>query len=177
MFVEKLRKALDKNNEGKVNLRISSTTPNDNNFHKKAVLTAICLLAIIILGGTLANFGSNIAVVHAGSVEGIGTGIYWDQACTNRTLSLNWGLVEAGSNKTLTVYVRNEGNSAVSLCLSTSNWAPSASLGYMSLNWSYSGQVLSIGQVVPLEITLTVNPTINGITVFSFDIIITTSEN
>src|SRR3990172_9431211 len=128
MFVEKLRKALDKSNEGKVNLRILFSTPNGNNFHRRAILTAIFLLTIIILGAIIADFGSIISVVHAGSVEGLGTGIYWDQACTNRTLSLDWGLIEAGSNNALTVYVRNECNSAVSLWLSTSNWTPSASL-------------------------------------------------
>ena len=49
-------------------------------------------------------------------------------------------------------------------------------LGYMSLNWNYSGQVLNVDQVIPLELTLTVYPTISGITNFSFDTTITTSE-
>jgi hypothetical protein len=175
MFVEKPRKALDKTNEGTVSSTMLFTTPKGNNLHRREKLTAICLLTVIILGTIIANFGS-IAAVHAGSVEGLGVGIYWDQACTNKTLSLDWGPIEPGSNKTLTVYIKNEGNSAVSLWLSTSKWTPSASLGYMSLNWNYSGQVLRVGQVVPLEITLTVYPNINGITVFSFDIIITTTS-
>jgi hypothetical protein len=178
MFVEKLRKALNKTNEGTAILRMLFTTPRGNNFHRRGIFTAICLLTVIILGAIIADFGSIIAVVHAGSVEGLGVGIYWDQSCTNRTLSLDWGPIKAGSNNTLTVYVKNKGNSAVSLWLRTSNWTPSASLSYMSLNWNYSGQVLRVNQVVPLEITLTVYPTITGITAFSFDTIITaTSES
>ena len=170
MFQENLRKALDKNNKGTG----LYAKPHGNNFHRKATLTAICILTIIILGATIANFGSTITVVRAGSVESLGAGIYWDQTCTNRTFSLNWGPIEAGSNNTLTVYVKNERNSAVSLWLGTSNWNPSASAGYMSLNWNYSGQLLSEDQVIALELTLTVSPTISGITVFSFDTIITT---
>ena len=104
------------------------------------------------------------------------SGIYWDQACTNRTLSLNLGTIEAGSNSTLTVYVKNEGNSPASLSLGTSNWTPSTASSYMSLNWNYSGQVLSVGQVIPLELTLTVSPTVSGITDFSFNTTITASE-
>jgi hypothetical protein len=107
-------------------------------------------------------------------VNGIGAGIYWDQTCTNRTLSLDWGLLEAGSNNTLTVYIKNEGNSAISLFLRTSNWIPSAALGYMSLNWNYSGQVLSIDQVIPVELTLSVYTTAIGMTGFSFDTSFTT---
>jgi hypothetical protein len=109
-------------------------------------------------------------------VKGVGVGIYWDQACTNRTLLLNWGLIEGGSNTTLTVYIKNEINSAASLSLGTSNWTPPAALDYMSLNWNYSDQVLSADQVVPMELTLTVYPTITGIIDFSFNTIITISE-
>ena len=175
MFCESLRKIPDKINEGIANLRAPLTIPIGNHVHRKAIFAAICILTIVILGVIIGDFGSSKTIVYASSVKGLGTGIYWDQACTNRTLSLDWGLIEAGSNNTLTVYVKNEGNSAVSLWLGTSNWTPSASLGYMSLNWNYSGQVLSVDQVIPLELTLTVSPTISGITGFSFDTIITTN--
>jgi hypothetical protein len=103
-------------------------------------------------------------------------GIYWDQACTNKTLSLKWENINAGSANILTVYIRNEFNSAASLWLGTSKWTPSTSSDYISLNWNYSGQVLSIDQVIPLKLTLTVSPTIREITDFSFNTIITTIE-
>ena len=176
MFRDSLRKVPDKIIEGKVNLRAPFATPISNHVRKKAILTAICILTIVILGTIIANFGSSITVVYAGSVKGLGAGIYWDYACSNRTLSLDWGFIEAGSNSTLMVYVKNEGNSAVSLWLSTSNWTPSACLGYMSLSWNYLGQVLSVDQVIPLELTLFVYPTISGVTCFSFDTVITTTS-
>lgn len=176
MFWESLRKVPEKINEGIVNLRVPLVIPIGNHAHRKIILAAICLLTIVVFGAVIAAIGSSKTIVYANSVNGLGAGIYWDQACTNRTLSLDWGSIEAGSNNTLTVYVKNEGNSAVSLWLGTSNWTPSASLGYMSLNWNYSGQVLSVNQVIPLELTLTVSPTISGITNFSFDTIITTGE-
>jgi hypothetical protein len=176
MFCESLRKLPDKINEGIVNLRVPLAIPIGNYGHRKAIFAAVCILTIVILSAIIVAFGSSKTFVYASSVKGLGVGIYWDQACTNRTLSLDWGLVGAGSNNALTIYVKNEGNSAVSLWLGTSNWTPSASLGYMSLNWNYSGQVLSVDQVIPLELTLTVYPTITGITNFSFDTIITTTS-
>ena len=176
MFGENFRKIPEKIREGIVKLRISSANPISNGVHRKSIFAATCVLTIVILGAIIGDFGWSNTVVYAGSVKGLGAGIYWDQACKNRTLSLDWGLIEAGSNNTLTVYVKNEGNSAVSLWLTTSNWTPSASLGYMSLNWNYSGQVLNVDQVVPLDLTLTVYPTISGITDFSFSTIITATR-
>jgi len=176
MFEKNPWKVLDKTSKGTVDSTTPSATPIGSHVHRKAIFATISLLTIVILGTIIGNFGSSITIAKAGSVEGIGVGIYWDQACTNRTLSLDWGFVEAGSNNTLTVYIRNEGNTEVSLGLRTSGWTPSASAGFMSLNWNYSGQLLGVEQVIPLEITLTVNPTISGIGVFSFGTIITATS-
>ena len=176
MSYAKLRKTPDKINEATVKLRGLLATPIGKHINRKAIFAATCLLTIVVLSAIIIGFGSSKSVVYASSVKGRGVGIYCDQACTNRTLSLDWGAIEAGSNNTLTVYIKNEGNSPVSLWLETSNWAPSTAFGYMSLNWNYSGQVLSVDQVIPLELTLIVAPTISGITNFSFDSTITASE-
>jgi hypothetical protein len=168
MLHKRLRKTRNKINEATVNLRGPLATPIGKQINRKAIFAATCLLTVVVLSVIIVGFGSSKSIVYASSVKGIGVGIYWDQACTNRTLSLDWGLIGAGSNNTLTIYVKNEGNSPASLWLETSNWTPSDALGYMSLNWNYSGQVLNAGQVIPLQLTLTVDPTINGISNFSF---------
>jgi hypothetical protein len=121
-------------------------------FTKKAVIAATCILAIIVLGITMEDAASNKSVVYAQTIKGIGIGIYWDQACLNKTLSLNWGTVAPGSSNSLTVYVRNEGNSAVSLLLSTSEWVPSSASSYISLNWNYTIRALKTNEVIPLEL-------------------------
>ena len=75
----------------------------------------------------------------------------------------------------MTVYVKNEDDSAVYLWMETSNWNPSASLSYMTLIWTYSGTILNVDEVVPIDLILNVSPTVSGITDFSFDITITTT--
>jgi hypothetical protein len=147
---------------------------NISRFNKKITLAATCLLFIIFFSAVIGGFGSNKNFVHASSVQGRGVGIYWDQACTNRTLLLSWGSVDAGSKNNLTVYVRNECNSDVSLSLSASNWEPLVASSYISLNWNYTSQVFKTNEVVPIELTLTLSPTIVDITDFSFETIITT---
>ena len=143
-----------------------------NRVHKRAVFATMCILVGAILVTITGLFNASKAV-HA-NVVGLGAKFYWDQGCTNRTLSLDWGSFEPGSNKTLAVYVRNEGDSMACLSMATSNWAPSAASSYMTLNWNYSGQILGVGHVIPLELILAISPNITEITHFSFDATITT---
>ena len=105
-----LKKVQNKINEGIVDLRAPLATQSSKHFHRKSIFAAVCLLSIVVLLGIIVGFGSSKFNVYASPVEGFGVGIYWDQACTNRTLSLDLGLVAAGSNNTFTVYVKNEGN-------------------------------------------------------------------
>lgn len=123
--------------------------------------------------GTVLTFQTSRTVSSEGSVKGIGVGVYWDSACTNSTSSINWGFLDPGSNKIVTVYIRNEGNVVATLSKATQNWNPSTVSNYITLNWNYAGQTLSVNQVLQIKLTLIVAPTISGITNFSFDITIT----
>jgi hypothetical protein len=176
MFEKNLNESLNKIRIRLVKPKVKFAIQNRNNFNRKTLLATLCLLIIIVLGAVIADFGSNKNVVRADSVVAIGAGIYWDQACTNRTLQFNWGLIGASSSNNLTVYVRNECNSAVSLELITSTWTPSTTSEYISLNWNYTGQILKTDEVIPIELTLKVDPTIVDITNFSFETTITTIE-
>ncbi len=174
MHWKNLKEKLNITNKSLVNPKTRLANQSEYHFNKKRILAATCILFIISFGLAIGGFGSNNSVVQANSVQGLGVGIYWDQDCTNRTLALNWGSLEAGSSNNLTVYIRNECNSDVSLALSASNWTPSATSRYISLNWNYTSQVLKTDEVMPLELSLTVFPSISDITDFNFETIITT---
>ena len=172
MTLNVLKKAESKNE--KAILRSHPKPATHHHFLRKAIVLSICVLIIVTFSAINENLGSCKTDVQASYVKGFGAGIYWDQTCTNTTLSLEWGSIDAGSNSTLTLYVRNEGNSPSLLYLETSNWTPSIATRYLSLAWNYSGQVLKVGEAIPIELTLTVDPTIAGITTFSFTLMITT---
>jgi len=133
----------------------------------------LSVLAIGIYGIALSSVYVVNTIPSAGTVKGIGVGIYWNSECTNRTSSIYWGLLEPGSNKTVTVYVRNEGNSDVTLSKVTQNWSPLTASDYITLDWNYAGQTLSVNQVLQTKLTLVVSSSISGITSFSFNTIIT----
>jgi hypothetical protein len=174
MFREQPKKTLININTRLINLKAPFATPAHNHLKRKTIFAAICILTLITLITIIGDFGPAKSVVKADSVIGIGVGIYWNKDCTNTTRSLNWGFIDPNSNNNLTIYVRNEGNSAASLRLSASNWTPSNASNFLTLSWDYSGQILKSNEVIPIKLTLTVSPTIMDITDFSLETIITT---
>jgi hypothetical protein len=133
----------------------------------------LVIISASILGAALSAIQTNKTISNAGSIRGIGVGIYWNSACTNQTSSINWGVIDPGANKTIRVYVRNEGNTATTLSMNAQNWNPPAAASYLTLKWNYAGQTVSVNQVLSVRLTLVVSRDISGITSFGFDITIT----
>jgi hypothetical protein len=130
-----------------------------------------CVAAVTWVIVTYALTGSY--VLHsAGTIKGLGVGIYSDSGCTRTLTSIDWGMAGPGSTKNVTIYVRNEGNTPVTLSLSTANWNPSNAANYMSLSWNYNGQTIAANQVVQIILSLSISSSIQGITAYSFDIVI-----
>jgi hypothetical protein len=98
MKCDDLRKVLNKVNE-----RIARAVPFairiGNRIHRRAAFASICILLIVILGTII----SGITAAYTDSINVVGVEIYWDQACTKRTLSLDWGIIEPITNSTFGV--------------------------------------------------------------------------
>lgn len=56
-----------------------------------------------------------------GTVKTVGVGVYWENSCSSRIASVDWGLVEPCSVENVTVF-HNVGNALVSLSMNTTNW-------------------------------------------------------
>ena len=144
---------------------------------KAAFALVIYVLALSATGYVMSAMQTSETIPNAGSVKAVGVGIYWDQTCTNAVSLINWGLLDLGSSKNKTVYIRNEGNTTATLTMTTSNWNPSNASDYITLNWDYDGQPFEVGEVIQVTLILSVSSGIEGITNFSFDITITASES
>jgi len=137
------------------------------------VASAVLALVMYTMGlSVLASVQTSRTVSNTGSVKAVGVGVYWDSGCTSPVSSIPWGMLDPGSSKNVTCYIRNEGNSVSTLSMYTSNWNPSSASSYITLSWNYGGQSISPGGVVKVTFTLSISASINGITSFSFDITI-----
>ncbi len=145
---------------------------------KVAIATLILVSYVLALSAStqvMSLVQTNAKLSNQGSIKAIGVEVYWDSALTNKVTSIDWGTIDPGAKVNKTVYIKNVGNAASTLSMSTSNWNPSNAATYMTLTWDYSGQTVNIGQSVQVKFTLTTSSSITGITSFSFDLTITST--
>jgi hypothetical protein len=139
----------------------------------KVIAAVILILALTTQAMSLVLTSKTIS--NSGSVKTVGLGVYWDAALTNTVSSIGWGTINPGSNSNATVYIRNEGDTAVNLTMSTVNWNPSTASNYVTLTSDYGGQSIGAVGVIVVKLTLSVSASTTGITTFSFDINIVAS--
>ena len=132
-----------------------------------AVVTGLIALTWGLLG--------SVVIPNTGTVKTIGVGVYWDSGCTSQVTSIDWGTIDVGATENMAVYIKNEGTASMTLTLETEDWIPSGASSYISLTWDYGGQTIAVDGVVQVTLSLEVSDTIEGITSFSFDIVISGS--
>jgi hypothetical protein len=140
-----------------------------------AAISAVAstLIVVSVLAASLLTAYQRIP--NGGNVKAVGVGVYWDSPCTSNVTLIDWGVVVPGSTANRTVYVKNVGNTPETLNMTTANWS-SGAYGNITLSWNDESYVLDHQSVVPAVLTLSVSSNISGVTSFSFDIIITGTE-
>jgi len=96
--------------------------------------------------------------------------VYWDNKGTKRVSSIDWGPLEPGTNKTVTLFIKNKGRNQITLAYCTSNCKPSEIVDYLTLTWDYLGQSIEFREMVQVVFTLYVSEDAEAIESFSFDI-------
>lgn len=138
-----------------------------------ALLVLICVSSGLgIIAGS--QWASTIIGSH-GNLKVDGVGVYQDANCSVALKYLDWGTVEPGSARNITLYVRNEGNHVATLFLATDNWSPVNASSYMGLSWDYGGKMLSPMENIGVILTLSVSSAVANIVDFSFDVVMGTN--
>jgi hypothetical protein len=122
----------------------------------------IALVFIALATCVAALLTSETRIPSVGIVKTVGVEAFWDINCTSMVTEINWGLVEPGYHVNATIYLRNEGNTPITLSLNTENWNPSNASNYIALNWDYVGQTVDPGVVMRTDLTLAVSPNTTG---------------
>ena len=134
----------------------------------------IFVVVTLVMTSTLV-FGllsASTTISNTGNVKAVGVGVYWDSGCSQEVSLIEWGSLDPGETSSVTVYVRNEGNVAVTLNMSTENWDPPEASSYITLSWDYSGQTLEPGESIQVTLTLSISSDVQNVTAFDFDIVI-----
>lgn len=109
-----------------------------------------------------------------GHIKSVGIKIYDSAQCVNVVSEIDWGTIDVGGSSQVTLWVKNSGNSNVTLTLSSENYSPAAVQQFLTLSWNHTAtKWLLPGEVEAIVFKLQVSPTVSGITDFYFDIIVT----
>ncbi|MDH5634539.1 MAG: hypothetical protein OEY30_01795 [Candidatus Bathyarchaeota archaeon] len=112
----------------------------------------------------------SVQILHSTGVLKSNIDVFWDSACTNKTVEINWGALEPGEETSVVLYLVNNKDSYATMMLDTENWNPMDAVYYMTLLWNCS-YPLPPDTVVPVKLTLRVDNYVKGITTFGFDIV------
>lgn len=123
---------------------------------KPLVVVAIIIILVLTISGDLMGLLLSIRLIGTGGRLSTppNIAIYQDVNCTISLSYIDWGNLEPGMARNVTMYVRNEGNDGTTLSLSTANWQPANISSYMNLTWTYSGWALLPHDVVQVTLTL-----------------------
>jgi len=152
---------------------------NDSKARRVFGILGVALAVGLVITNANSIYGLLSTVLPIGTtghVVTIDVDVYWESACINKVSSIDWGELAPGDSEVVTVYVKNTGNVPMTLELSTDDWNPLAAEMYIDLQWDYSGGQIQPDGVAQVTFTLTVSAIIDGVTGFSFDIVITGTE-
>ena len=109
---------------------------------------------------------------NTAAVKVVGVGVYKDVSFTVNVEKIDWGVLEPGESRNVTVYIRNESNVPVSLSMIVGDWNPAEAEAYISLCWNYDGSQIPVDGWLPVTFALHVSPETSGLESFSFTITI-----
>ena len=136
-------------------------------------LIAIAATAIFLTVTTAGLLSINQSVSSSGVISSVDLGVYQEWGCTNNLTSVAWGTLSPGDTATRTIYVKNIGTAPITLTMTTTDWNPTNANGPITLTWDRENTILDAGSVIAATLTLSVSPSISGITTFNMNVVIT----
>ncbi len=137
---------------------------------KPLILVLALVMVLFMATQASSTIISSKTISSVGSIKTIGASVYFDSVLNKSVTAIDSGVLDPGTVKDVIVYVRNDGNSAVTLTMSTVSWSPSSASNYLALTWNYGGQSISQSGVTQVKFSLTVAASAATLTDFNFDI-------
>ena len=139
-------------------------------------IIAIAVTGLFLTMISAGALSSSQLVPSGGTITAVNVGVYTNSACTTNCTSINWGTLAPGTSVTITVFVKNTGTVPVKLSMTKTNWAPSNAGTYLTVTWNREGYSLAAGNSVSATFTLTASASAGALTTFSFDLVITGTQ-
>ncbi len=145
---------------------------------KHAVVSVVvaCLVGMALGSAVTSAFlSSQRSIPSTGLVLAVNLSVYADASCTVNLTAIDWGSLYPGDSASRTVYVKNSGNTAIVLAMTTNGWTPVIAEGQLSVSWDKEGASLGSGESTAAVLTLSVSASVHDVTSFSVYVVISGS--
>ena len=142
----------------------------------KLAVIILVVAAIAVGGATIGALTVNQNLPSSGTIAaGPNVGVYSNSACTNTVTAISWGSIAPGGSATQTIYIENTGTTQMAPSITIGNWSPANAGTYITITWTTLPAEIQPGVsgAALVTLTLTVSPSITGISSFSNTITIT----
>ncbi|HML02298.1 MAG TPA: hypothetical protein VK487_02880 [Candidatus Bathyarchaeia archaeon] len=140
---------------------------------KATIAIVVAIVFATLMVSALGTLVATQTISNSGTVvTAIGVSVYTNSTCKATLSTITWGSLNVGNVTTRTMYVKNTGNDAVTLNMTTSGWSPSYATSYFTFSWNEQSTQLAAGAGVTATLTLTGPSSVGNFTSFSFNIII-----
>jgi len=136
---------------------------------QKAILITAGVAAVVVAGVLIYN---HYRLSTSGIIATVGISVYDDVGLTKPLTAINWGIVYPGTNQTHTCWIKYTGNVNASLAFSQENFNPAGANVIKLYTDFVPGTLVKPGDVVKVVLKISTPADIQGITNFSFDIVI-----
>ena len=127
------------------------------------------IASILITAAVFAAFAATypeivkVTFQSSGVIKTVKVEVYYDENCQNRVKSIDWGMVEPGFSKNITIYIKNTGNTPITVSMNTSNWEPFFAEEYINISLIPKQTLVDPEMVAKKVISLYVSKDVQGI--------------
>ena len=136
----------------------------------KLAIFSIFLVGLVLGAVVMGAAVSLVQIQNIGTIRSIGVEVYADEDLSQILSQIAWGTLDLGESASFCAWIKNTGSDAQRLVLWTENWIPTDAQNFIFLSWDYANSWIPAGDSLQVEFTLSVDPTIEGVSSFSFDI-------
>lgn len=137
------------------------------------IVVALAATGLFLTATTIGLLSVSQVVPFDGTITTLNVGVFIDQQCTQNATSMSWGGVYAGESQTMTIYVKNTGDSPLTLSMNILDWEPSYASSVLSMTWNRENTVIDSGQVTQATLTLSVSSNPGALSSFNYNMLIT----
>lgn len=150
------------------------------------LLSGILAATVFAAEVTIVLLMASYPVSSMGRIRAVGCEVWADANNTVLLQKIDWGVLSPGDVAAVTFWVENTGNLNGTLSFNVTGWQfttvltnstlPANASSCLVYSWNYSGVVLKPFDVIPVQMQLSVSPSIQNINQFSSTINIWITE-